>query len=110
MKSSKGKCTWDERIPCNIAGWEAALLKRCWVPLGDSKLKQNQPCVLAAINATSILWYTNNSVASQLSAATIALYSVLTRPYLDNCIQLLGPPIQERWQQAGAKFGKGPVR
>lgn len=29
--------------PCsNIAGWEAALLKRCWVSLGDSKLKQNQ--------------------------------------------------------------------
>lgn len=92
MKSSEGKCIWDELIPNNTAGWEAALLKGA-----DSKLKQNHHCVPAAVKAISTLWYITSSVASQLSVAMTAVYSVLTRPHLDNCIQLLGLPIQERW-------------
>lgn len=98
MIPSKGKCTWDELIPYNTAGWETALLKRCCGHLCDSKPKQYQQCVLSAIKATS---------TQQRSHSTV--YSVLTRPHLDNHIQLLGPLIQERCQQTGAMFSKGPV-
>ena len=59
--------------------------------LMDDKLNMSQQCALAAWKANGILGSVRRGVASMVGDVTVPLYSALTRPHLEYCIQVWGP-------------------
>ncbi|GAB0209738.1 mitochondrial enolase superfamily member 1 [Grus japonensis] len=70
--------------------------------LVDEKLNMTQQCVLAAQKANRVLGRIKRSMTSRSREVILPLYSTLVRPHLEYCIQLWGPPAQERHGAVGA--------
>ncbi|KAK4829521.1 hypothetical protein QYF61_005160 [Mycteria americana] len=97
MEFNKGKCKVlhlgrnNPMCQYMLTSWKAALQKRTWGVLMDSKLAMSQQCALLAKKANGILGCIRRIVASRLRQVILPLYSALVRPYLECCVQSWTP-------------------
>ncbi|KAK4829411.1 hypothetical protein QYF61_003975 [Mycteria americana] len=92
MKSSRTNAkpsTWEGKTPCNntvwdLIGWEVALQKKIWGPVG-SKRYMSQQCALSAKMTKYILGCISSSTANRLRENITPLHSALIRPHLEHC-------------------------
>ncbi|KAJ7402046.1 hypothetical protein BTVI_89843 [Pitangus sulphuratus] len=92
---------------------ESSLAEKDFGGLVDEKLDKTQQCVLATQKANPILYCIKSSVASRSREGTLPLYSILTRPHLECCIQVWGPKhrkdidLLEQVQRRNIKMTRG---
>ena len=87
---------------------ESILAEKDLGVLGVTKLNTSQQCALVAKVADGVLGCIRQSIASRSREVILPLYSVLVRPHLDCCVQLvLGSPVPDRYGRAGKSPTKG---
>ncbi|GAB0204624.1 hypothetical protein GRJ2_002928000 [Grus japonensis] len=68
----------------------------------DEKLNMSRQCGLTSQKANHVLGCIKRSVTGRLREVILPLYSALVKLHLEYCIQLWGPPVQERHGAVGA--------
>jgi len=89
MRFSKTKCTWVRAIPDMNTDWEKNLLRAAHGEElgGPDKQKVGYEPAVCTASPEVILGCIKRGMASRAGEVIVSLYSILTRPHLEYCVQ-----------------------